>query len=424
MLARDLAPDRITRAKMVFSDLVRELSGQRVGLIAFAGRAIWKCPLTTDLGAFSMFLNILDTDSVPFSGTNIASAINLASQSLQSAPKGSKALVLITDGENLDGNIDEAVKNAISSGIIIFTVGIGTTEGEPIPLYENGVFAGYALDAEGNTVISRLDEQTLMRIARQTGGEYFNLNNNPNAAKLLARRLNNLDKVEGQAFAFTNLKDRFYIPLAAAIIFLLLFFFTPDIKKFKFLAALAAIAVFSQSAYAASMFEGVRQYKEGNFPEAVEIFTAHHAQNPLDPRVNYNLASALYRNNDFENALRHFQTALNNTDDTDFKSVLLYNMGNASFRMGNREMAENFYKASLNLNPAGFGAKHNLEFLQQDNEQDQNQDDKNQNESESEPQEKPLDPRSQQLLDYFDEQDKYNQKSTQPPARRQQANFW
>ncbi|MCL2389289.1 MAG: VWA domain-containing protein [Elusimicrobia bacterium] len=438
MLARDLRPDRITRARMVFYNLVRQLPGQRIGLIAFAGKAVWKCPLTHDHNAFLMFLNVLDTNSVPFYGTNIASAINLAVDSLRYSPQGSKALVLITDGEHLAGeDINQAVRNAQDIGLVIFTVGIGTIEGEPIPLYENGVFTGFARDADGSTVMTRLDEAALQRIARQTGGEYFNLNRTPNVAELLARRLNNLDMIEGRTGAFVNLQDRFYIPLALGIIFLMLFFFMPEVKNFKFLAAFIIIAAFSQSAFASPMFSGVSEYERGNFAQALEIFQAAHARNPQNPKINYNLATAYYRNNNFENAMRYFQQALQNTTDEVFQSVLLYNMGNTAFRMGNTQVAEQFYRASLNLNPSGFAAKHNLEFLNQQEEQGQNgEDNNNQDENESEAgadadnqnaqtdQGNELDPRTQNWLDHFNQQDQYHQNRPPDPARRPPTNFW
>ena len=232
MLAQDLKPDRITRAKIVFKDLSEKLKGQRIGLIAFAGQAYWQCPLTSDVKAFEMFLSMLDTDTVPFYGTNIAAPIDLACESLKKVPSNSKALVIITDGESFDGDLKESLNLAKESQTKIFCVGIGTEKGEPIPTYENGQFKEYLKDEKGKTVVTKLDSSTLEQIALATGGKYYNMNQNPSLSNLIDR-LNKLDKVEGTANIFNNLEDRFYYPLIVALIFLLFYLFIPTTKRQK-----------------------------------------------------------------------------------------------------------------------------------------------------------------------------------------------
>jgi len=230
MLAQDLKPDRLTRAKMTFKDLSEKLKGQRIGLIAFAGQAYWQCPLTSDIKAFENFLSLLDTDAVPFYGTNIAAPIKLACESLKKVPSNAKALVIITDGESFDGDLKESLNLAKESQTKIFCVGIGTEKGEPIPTYENGQFKEYLKDEKGKTVVTKLDSSVLEQIALATGGRYYNMNENPSLGGLISR-LNKLDKIEGTANIFNNLEDRFYYPLAAALIFLLLYLFMPTRKK-------------------------------------------------------------------------------------------------------------------------------------------------------------------------------------------------
>lgn len=233
MLAQDLKPDRITRAKIVFKDLTQKLKGQRIGLIAFAGEAYWQCPLTSDIKAFEMFLSMLDTDTVPFYGTNIAAPISLACESLIKVPSAAKAVVIITDGESFDGDLNTAIKMARESQTKIFCVGIGTQKGEPIPTYDNnGQFKEYLKDEKGKTVVTKLDSSTLEQIASATGGIYYNLNQNLSLNDLVAR-LNNLDKIEGTGSIFNNLEDRFYIPLSFALIFLLLYLFIPERRTEK-----------------------------------------------------------------------------------------------------------------------------------------------------------------------------------------------
>jgi len=452
MLARDLKPDRLTRAKMAFIDLIREIPGQRAGLIAFAGKAFWQSPLTSDLNAFAMFLDLIDTDAVPFEGTNIAAAIDLAAQSLKSAQAGSKALVLITDGENLEGDIDAALRDAVSQGMVIFTVGIGTPKGEPVPIYEKGVFKEFIKDSQGNTVVSRIDETTLQRIAAQTGGKYFNIDDGSGISEL-AGYLNNLDKIEGAAFTYNNFEDRFYYPLAFAVFFLLLFFFTPDVKTIRPLIIFAFIILPCSRAFADSMAGGVENYNNGDFAGALEIFKDNEEKNPDDPKINYNLASAYYKNNDFANALKHFQKALDNTDDDAFKSVLTYNMGNAAYRAGSREMAEKLFMSSLNYDSSNFNAKHNLEFLIRENQDAQNtenrQSDKQDEQGEQQPEKPPEqqqgqtsepepeqepeqemsndtpDQKDKNLLDYLDGQDRENQKrQNRPQGNKRTTDYW
>ena len=232
MLAQDLKPDRLTRAKIIFKDLSEKLKGQRIGLIAFAGQAYWQCPLTSDVKAFEMFLSLLDTDTVPFYGTNIAAPIELACESLKKVPSNAKALVIITDGESFDGDLKSSLEEAKESQTKIFCVGIGTEKGEPIPTYENGQFKEYLKDEKGKTVVTKLDSSTLEQIAQATGGRYYNMNQDQSLNSLI-NILNKLDKIEGTANIFNNLEDRFYYPLAVALFFLLLYLFMPTTRRQK-----------------------------------------------------------------------------------------------------------------------------------------------------------------------------------------------
>ena len=235
MLAQDLKPDRLSRAKMVFKDLTKELKGQRIGLIAFAGQAYWQCPLTSDIKAFEMFLSLIDTDTVPFAGTNISAPIDLACESLEKVPSSSKAIVIITDGESFDGNLEKSLNTAKESQTKIFCVGIGTSKGEPIPTYDDrGNFKEYLKDEKGKTVITKLDSLTLQQIANISNGKYYNLADTSSLNDLVSR-LNKLDKIEGNANIFNNLEDRFYYSLTIALIFLLGYLFIPIRRKKYFL---------------------------------------------------------------------------------------------------------------------------------------------------------------------------------------------
>ncbi len=170
MLAEDVEPNRLERAKREIYDLCRMLEGDRIGLIAFAGTSFVQCPLTLDYGAFRMFMDYLDPDLIPTPGTAIGDAIRKAVESFSRRERKSKALIIITDGEDHGSKPLEAAKMAKKEGIRIFTIGIGKDSGTPIPANDGS--GGFLKDKKGNVVLSRLDEKTLQKIALETGGSY------------------------------------------------------------------------------------------------------------------------------------------------------------------------------------------------------------------------------------------------------------
>ena len=171
MLANDVKPNRLERSKLGILDFVSKLEGDRVGLIPFAGTAFLMCPLTLDYDAFRQSLNVLDTQIIPQGGTDIASAIHEAEAAF-SNDANHKILVLVTDGEDLEGEALNAATEAAKKGMTIYTVGVGTPAGELIPLKKRGEGALFVKDAKGQVVKSRLDEKMLQKIAQTTGGQY------------------------------------------------------------------------------------------------------------------------------------------------------------------------------------------------------------------------------------------------------------
>lgn len=170
MLAEDVEPNRLERAKREVYDLCRMLEGDRIGLIAFAGTSFVQCPLTLDYGAFRMFLDYLAPDLIPTPGTAIGDAIRKATESFSRHERKSKALIIITDGEDHGSNPLEEAKAAKREGVKIFTIGIGKSSGTPIPGGDGS--GGFLKDRQGNVVLSKLDEKTLQKIALETGGSY------------------------------------------------------------------------------------------------------------------------------------------------------------------------------------------------------------------------------------------------------------
>ncbi|MBW2221110.1 MAG: VWA domain-containing protein [Deltaproteobacteria bacterium] len=170
MLAEDVKPNRLERAKREVIDLIEMLEGDRIGLIAFAGTSFVQCPLTLDYGACKMFLDYIDTDLIPVPGTAIAEAIRTSLKSFNKRERKSKALILITDGEDHEGEPIDAAKEAKKEGIKIFTIGVGREGGAPIPLKDGS--GGFKKDRKGDMIITHLDEITLQKIALETGGSY------------------------------------------------------------------------------------------------------------------------------------------------------------------------------------------------------------------------------------------------------------
>src|SRR5438034_6060716 len=179
MLSNDIQPDRLERVKLAAQDLINELQGDRVGLIAFAGRAFLQAPLTIDYEAVMESINNLDAKTIPEGGTNISSAITLATQSFGKSATGNRALIIFTDGEELSGDAVKTAKIAADAGVRIFTIGVGTPQGSLIPITgENGETA-FVKDSAGQVVKSKLAEKRLREIAQTTDGFYLHLENGP-----------------------------------------------------------------------------------------------------------------------------------------------------------------------------------------------------------------------------------------------------
>lgn len=176
MLARDVQPSRLERAKLELTTLLDELKGDRVGLVVFAGDAFIQSPLTSDYSAVKLFLRAVDPEQMPQGGSNIGAALKLAKQVLDNADRGAKerVIVLLSDGEDLFGEVNEAVEGLKDSGVQVLAIGVGSEGGEPIPVFNRrGEFVDYKKDTNGETVITRLDRGGLTAIAEATGGAFF-----------------------------------------------------------------------------------------------------------------------------------------------------------------------------------------------------------------------------------------------------------
>ncbi len=225
MLAQDIKPSRLMRAKQAISKLVDELSNDRIGIVVFAGNAYTQLPITTDYSAAKLFLSTINTDLVPSQGTAIAEAIEL-SVSMFDKNDHEKAIIIITDGEDHEGDAVEAAKKAAEIGIRIYTIGMGLPDGAPIPEYDkNGNQLGFRKDLQNNTVITKLNETMLQQIAAAGNGKYVRANNSQAGLDAIYSEINKLEKTEFDSKIFSDYEDRFQYFLFPALLLLLLEFF-------------------------------------------------------------------------------------------------------------------------------------------------------------------------------------------------------
>jgi Ca-activated chloride channel family protein len=221
MNAEDVAPARLAKAKAEVRSLLARLRGDRIGLISFAGSAVVQCPLTLDYGAINLFLDVASTESIPDPGTSLAAAITAANAAFIAKERKYKVLVILTDGEDLEGQVDSAVEKAKKAGVIIYAIGIGSPDGRPIPVRDDqGNIVEYRKDPNGQVVISRLDEKALAQIASQTGGRYFRATTAEGELDDLYGEVSQMDKKELESKMYQNFEDRFQYPLTVAVFLL------------------------------------------------------------------------------------------------------------------------------------------------------------------------------------------------------------
>ena len=221
MLAEDVKPNRLAQARGAVAALIDALQGDRIGLVGFAGAAYVACPLTLDHTAASIFLDVLDTDLIPVQGTALAEAIRAATRAFQGGERRHRVLVLITDGEDHEGDVEDAAREAAAEGVTIYAVGIGSPGGEPIPLRDaRGEVVGYKEDGEGRKVTSRLDDRTLEGIALSTGGKYYPSSAEGIELHRIGEEIGGMDSTTLSARLHTLYEERYQWPLAAALLLL------------------------------------------------------------------------------------------------------------------------------------------------------------------------------------------------------------
>jgi Ca-activated chloride channel family protein len=234
MLAEDVVPSRLEKAKHEISSFIDRLQGDRIGLICFSGIAFVQCPLTLDYSAAKLFLNDINTDIIPQPGTAIGRAINLARESFVSQEFKHKVLILITDGEDHETDPVEVAAEAEKEGILIYTIGIGSQQGAPIPEFDKyGNRTGYKKDRDSNVITTKLDVLTLEKIAFETGGKYYISSTGESELDKIYDEIEEIEEKELSSRQFTQFEDRFQIFLIMAMILLVIETLLGEKRKIK-----------------------------------------------------------------------------------------------------------------------------------------------------------------------------------------------
>jgi Ca-activated chloride channel family protein len=342
MLATDIAPNRLERAKLAALELMQRAGTDRMGLVAFAGDAFLECPLTIDNTAFQQSAQALNVNSIPQGGTALAAAINTALTAFKEK-NHYKALVLFTDGEDNDEGALEAAQNAAKEGLKIFTIGIGSAEGTLVTVAGADGNTDYIRDEKGQVVKTKLNEALLQQIATTTGGFYLPLRGANTMDTLYERGLAPLPKSEGKGQTVLRYHEQFHWPLAAAILLLLAEMFLPKRPKSKVqspkskveataVAALMAIFLIP-IAVDGSPSSALRDYNSGNFTNALSEFSRLAEIQTNDLRLVFNAGAAAYRATNYDEALKDFNlVAL--APDLKLQQQAFYNLGNTLYRMG------------------------------------------------------------------------------------------
>jgi Ca-activated chloride channel homolog len=463
MATADVAPSRFFLARQALLSLIARLSGDRLALVAFEGEAYPLVPLTLDADALGLFLETVEPGIVPAPGSSLGTGLAKGLDSFVDKDRRNKALVLVSDGEDLAGDVQEAVARAKEAGVVAFTVGVGTETGQPVPeVNADGKVTGYKRDESGNAVVSRLDMTTLDAIARGTGGQSYRITPADTSLAALAAALEGMEqKSLAREFSYRR-KERFQIPLAIGVGLLALGLLLPlpALRRrstapagARAAAALLALLLGAEHARAQSPAPaastppataaaspaaeakrrgtladelllrprrateaGRADYAKGSHPQALQAFERAAAARPQDPAVRFNVADGLYKNGRYDEAATLFKSL---GDDT--KSGLAgssrYNLGNSLFQKQDYRGAVQAYRDALRAMPGDADTRRNLELslrkLKEQEEQKKRDEERQKNDKDRKQDEK-QDQKQQQDQDKKDQKGEQGQQKPSP----------
>ena len=384
MLSNDVQPNRLERVKLAGQDLVNQLQGDRVGLIAFAGRAFLQAPLTIDYEAEVESINDLDTKTIPEGGTNISEAISLAVNTFGKSAAGNRALIIFTDGEELSGDATKTAKAAADGGLKIFTIGVGTPQGSLIPINSDDGGTAFVKDSAGQVVKSKLDEKRLREIAEATGGFYLHLDDGPRTmAQLYSEGLVKMKAAEIDARLSRTPIERYEWPLGAAMLALTMSILIGERQRVRVggrlprwskvaVPAMALLLIFTRPAFGAAT--GLNLYRDGKYNDAYKSFEEDlksHPDSSQKEKIEFDAGTAAFKMGDYNKALQSFSDALLSSD-KGLQENSHFNLGRTLEDRADMDQtndttlrdltdAASHYESTLQLNPNNEAAKANLE---------------------------------------------------------------
>ncbi len=457
MLAEDVTPSRLDRAKMMVENLVDNFTNDKIGLIVFAGDAFIQLPITSDYVSAKMFLSSIDPSMMATQGTDIATAISMASRSFTQEEGIGKAIIVITDGEDHEGGALEAAKEAKDRDHRVYVLGVGSPKGAPIPI-GNGDFMK---DNTGQTVMTGLNEEMCRQIAQAGGGAYIHVENNSSAQEKLDEELDKLAKKETETTIYSDYDEQFQAVGIIALLLLIIEACLMEVKnpllrnvslfKRKKVATLLLLLLVAGAATAQSdrqlVHQGNKQYRAGNFADAEVLYRKAIEKNNRNPQAVYNLGLALMKQQKDSAAVQQFMDA-GKLETNPLRRALSYH--NAGVICQGKKMygeAIDVYKEALRNNPADDETRYNLALCkrqqkqQQQNQQQQKQDQKQEQKQEEKKEEQKQEQQQQQkqeqqmsrenaeqMLNAAMQEEKQTQqrmkKAQQQPNRRQLDKNW
>ncbi len=444
MLTKDVKPSRLERTKLAIKDLILKLDGSdHIGLIAFAGDAMLMCPLTYDYNGFLLSLEDLGTDAIPRGGTNMAAAIDASIQAYAGMADSDKAVVLVTDGEDQEGDALQAARRAKAKGLKIFTVGVGTREGDLVQVPDASGQPEFLKDSDGNVVKSHLNENLLQQIAYITGGAYVHSGAEEFGLDYLyERQLSKLKKHDNQEKMSKQYDERFQWPLTLAFLLLWAEALVLHRKKILFFG-IGVLFCFSGQAHASVAGEVNKAnnlYKEGKFDDSLKMYQDALGRQEQLPVVQYDLGTALYKKGDYDKAFGYLQQAAQDKN-LKIRPKAEYNLGNVLFRKGAQQEYTNVdeaiksmqeamghYDKTMAEDPKDQDAQYNEDFVKKEIErlkqkkqnQQQNQQQNKQQNKQDQQQNQQNQQNQQSQQNQQNQQDQQNQQNQQQAQKNQQ----
>ena len=431
MLAEDITPSRLDRSKMMVENLVDHFTNDKIGLLVFAGDAFVQLPITSDYVSAKMFLSSIDPSMMATQGTDIARAIDMATHSFTQEEGIGKAIIVITDGEDHEGGALESAKAAKDAGMRVYVLGVGSTQGAPIPIPGTG---DYMKDNTGNTVMSALNEDMCRQVAQAGGGAYIHVENNSAAQDQLDNELNKLAKKETTSTVYSEFDEQFQAVAILALLLLILEICIYDRrnpllkrlslfgskKKAAATVALLLVAI-TVSAQTDRQYirEGNKQFRVGQYDKAEVSYRKAVEKNPKNPQAAYNLGNALMAQKKDSAAVQQFEQATRIETNPLRKAAAYHNMGVICQTHKMYGEAIEAYKNALRLNPNDDETRYNLVLCKkQKQKQDQNQ---QQNQNNKDDQKKDNQKKDDQKDQNKDKKDDKQQQQQKPQMSKDNA---